>query len=303
MHFIIITGPTATGKSSLAIDIAREYYLPIISADSRQVFKEMSIGIAKPSIEERQGVPHIWMDVKSIKDKISAGIFTAEIKDYLDKEKPPCVIVCGGTQFYIESLLYGLDEMPEISGKTKEAINKGIEKHGLSYLQSEVKKLDPEFYSSSDSENPRRLQRALELMLETGKPYSHFHTLEKKPAAQYPHISFFLTRPREELYARINARVDNMMEAGLLEEARNLYPEKENLNLRTVGYQEFFEYFDGNLSLEEAIALVKQNSRRYAKRQITWYRGNRFRYLARNISNTGLIHREIQLFLLKHRIQ
>lgn len=300
---IVISGPTAVGKSTLALQIAQEYDFPIISADSRQVFKELSIGTAKPSIEERKGVPHIWMDEKSISEKISAGIFVKDVKNFLKDTPAPCAIVCGGTQFYIESLLYDISEIPPISEKVKKQVENIYQKDQIKGLINAIERQDPEYLRKADKDNQRRLMRALEVILETGKPYSSFNRGTSSPQPRFPKISFFLNDHRETLYDRINSRVDHMLEKGLEMEARKMHSMRNNPNLNTVGYREFFDYFDGIHTREEAVRLIKRNTRRYAKRQLTWYRNSRFIYLQRHKTHQSSILKEIELFLLLHRIK
>ncbi len=303
-QFIVISGPTAVGKSALALQLAMEFDLPIISADSRQVFREMSIGTAKPSIEDRLGVPHFWMDEKSITEHVSAGTFVRNVERYLDEHNISTAILCGGTQFYIESLLYGLDKMPSIPDTIRTEVQRLYTLKGIRYLQDYVRKNDELYYEKVDKDNPRRLLRAVELMETSGKPYSSFINSEKRRLPRYRKIAFFLSRPREILYERINKRVETMFSVGLVEEAHKLYrTQKDNKNLHTVGYQELFQYFSGNIGRDEAIRLIKRNTRRYAKRQLTWYRKNRFRYIKRNVDRQESIRQAVALFLLGKHIQ
>lgn len=302
-HFIVLSGPTAVGKSSMAISIAEEFRIPIISADSRQVFRELSIGTAKPSPLEQNNIPHFWIDEKSIKEDVSAGIFIEDVKSYLDKNEIKLAILCGGTQFYIDSFLYGLDDKPDIPQWAKNEASSIYSEKGLIGLQEEVKKRDSVYYNKVDNQNHRRLLRALEVILTTGKPYSFFHTERYKSRnSLYPYISYFLTRDRKPLYNRINRRVDIMIEMGLESEAQQLYSERNNINLQTVGYREFFQYFDGSITREEAIHLIKRNTRRYAKRQLTWYNKSRFNYLKRQATDRDSLLKEIKLFLLLNGI-
>ena len=270
---IVIGGATATGKTSTAIKLAQKLDSEIISADSRQIYKEMSIGTAKPSKDEMQNIKHHFIGHVSIFDNYDAGTYEKEVIDFLDlyfKEKK-IAILCGGTGMYIEAVLHGLDEFPDIPGDIKEKLTVLYKEKGISYLQQELKTKDPGYFSKVDINNPHRLIRALSVIEFTGKKFSSF-LKGKKKKRNFRHINILLDLPREILYQRINDRVDIMLKHGLIEEARSLYPNRHLKALQTVGYKELFDYFDGKISIDEAIELIKRNSRRYAKRQLTWFK-------------------------------
>jgi len=270
---IVIVGPTAIGKTALSIKIAQHFDCEIISCDSRQFFKEMTIGTAVPSEEELASAQHHFIHNKSIFENYTVGDFEKEAIAKLDEmfETNDYAVLVGGSGLYVDAVLKGFDEFPEIDNKIREFVTENYEKHGLSYLQNELEKLDPEYFSAVAKENPQRLMRALEVCLGSGKPYSSFLNL-KKNTRNFTPILIGLEADRDMIYNRINQRVDLMMDAGLLAEAENLYPNK-NLNaLQTVGYRELFSYFDGDFTLDFAISEIKKNTRRFAKRQMTWFK-------------------------------
>lgn len=271
-HLIVIAGPTAVGKTALSVELAKFFGCPVISADSRQFYQEISIGTAKPSTEELQGVPHYFINNISIHDAYNVGQYerdAIELIETLFKEHERLILV-GGSGLYINAVLNGVDEFEEIPPAIRESIIKQYEEKGLAYLQEELKQRDPLYYTQVDLNNPQRLIRALEVCIHTQHPYSAFRKKEKKERS-FETIPILINTSRDVLYERINKRVDVMMKNGLLEEARQLYPYKSLNALNTVGYKELFEYMDGKCTLEEAINLIKQNSRRYAKRQLTWF--------------------------------
>ncbi len=270
---ILIAGPTAVGKTSLAIDIARKYDTEIISTDSRQFYKEMQIGTAAPTVEELAKVKHHFIGNLSIQDYYNVSIFEQQAIMTLQKlfEKKDIVVAVGGSGLYIDALCYGIDDLPDADRDIRSGIKENYKEFGIEYLQNEVKKLDPHYYAIADIKNPKRLQRALEVIYATGKTYSSQRT-EKRKDREFKIDKFVLNMDRDILYERINKRVDMMMEQGLEKEARRLYPYKELNALNTVGYKELFSYFDGEISLEQAIIDIKTHSRRYAKRQITWFK-------------------------------
>lgn len=272
-YLICIVGPTAIGKTALSIKLAEAYNTEILSADSRQFFKEMSIGTAVPSLEEKEAAPHHFIQHISIEDEYSVGDFEKEALSTtkeLFKENTVLILV-GGSGLYVKSLLEGLDKFPEINPDIRRDLNEELTEEGLEPLQKKLKLVDPDFYRQIDLENPQRVIRALEVSLGTGKPYSSFLQKQKTPR-EFEVIKIGLTAPREEIYKRINRRVDIMMKEGLLEEAKSLYPQR-NLNaLKTVGYKELFSFLEGKMNLEEAILEIKKNTRRFAKRQLTWFR-------------------------------
>ncbi|MBA4240370.1 MAG: tRNA (adenosine(37)-N6)-dimethylallyltransferase MiaA [Sphingobacteriaceae bacterium] len=271
-NLIIIAGPTAVGKTALSIELAKFYNCPIISADSRQFYKEMSIGTAKPTKEEMQDVPHYFIDNISIHDTYNVGQFEREAIECIEtlfKEHEQLILV-GGSGLYINAILNGVDEFEEIPSHIREQLIKDYEEKGLTYLQEQLKQLDEVYYNQVDLNNPQRIMRALEVCIHTQKPYSSFRTKEKKQRS-FDAINILINTDREALYTRINKRVDVMMQNGLLEEVQALYPYKHLNALNTVGYKEIFDFIDNKCTLEEAVNLIKQNSRRYAKRQLTWF--------------------------------
>ena len=269
----VITGPTAVGKTKLCVSVAKKINAEIISADSRQFYKELSIGTAKPSIEEQQGIPHHFIDFISIQEEYNANDFEKDALKKTDKilSKGKNVIITGGSGLYIDIFCYGFDEnIPDANPEIRKELNTLFEKEGITALQKKYKTLDPKGFEKIDIHNPKRLFRAIEISLITGKPASELKkgTRQKRP---FNIVKIGLQRNREELYQRINLRVDNMMKAGLLEEARNVFPYKNHNALKTVGYRELFDYFGGKYTLEEAVEKIKTNTRRYAKRQLTWF--------------------------------
>jgi tRNA dimethylallyltransferase len=269
----IIAGPTAVGKTAVAIKLAQKLGTSIISADSRQCYKEMTIGTAKPSPEELASVRHFFIDDFSVKDEITAADYERLALSYLDlifREKDVAV-VCGGTGLYIKALTEGLDDMPEVDETVAAQVNDLYKQEGLESLQQALSTEDPLFFAQAETENPARLMRALIFKRCTGRSITEFRTGQKK---QRPFliIKCVLDAPREELYRRIDVRVDQMMEQGLLEEVKSLYAFRDLKNLQTVGYSELFDYLDGKYELEAAINKIKQHTRNYAKRQLTWFR-------------------------------
>jgi tRNA dimethylallyltransferase len=272
---ICVVGPTAIGKTSLAIKLAKAFSTEIISADSRQFFKEMNIGTAVPSKEELEEVPHHFIQNKSIFEDYSVGDFERDSLALLKIlfEKNTVVVMVGGSGLYVDAVVKGLDNFPEIPSEIREQLNAELDEKGIEALQNELKKVDPFYFEKVDIHNPHRMVRALEIYRATGKPYSSFL---KKATTERDFNTLFigLTAERETVYNRINLRVDKMVEEGLLDEAKLLFPHKEKNALQTVGYRELFQYFDGNLSKEEAISEIKKNTRRFAKRQNTWFKKN-----------------------------
>jgi len=272
-YLINIMGPTAVGKTSLAIYLAKEFHAEIFSSDSRQVFKEMNIGTAKVSDKEMKDVKHHFINIRSITEDYSAGNYESEMIQALGKyyQSANIAILCGGTGLYIDAVINGLDKFPPVSKEHEEEVQNILDQKGIEGLQHELKKLDPEYFERVDIQNSRRLSRALQVICASGKKYSSFLNQEK-PKRAFETINILLERPREELYERINLRVNQMLENGQLEEAKSLYAHKQLRSLQTVGYQELFSYFDGTLELEEAKSEIQKNTRRYAKRQITWFK-------------------------------
>lgn len=270
---IVLVGPTAIGKTAASIHIAEAFNCPIVSADSRQFFKEMSIGTAKPSAEEMQGVPHYFIDSHSITDEFNVGKYETEAIALLDTlfKTNNTVLLVGGSGLYIDAICKGFDELPEADAEVRNKINTLLEEKGIKALQELLKELDPEYYSKVDLQNPQRMSRALEVCLTTGEPYSALRKGKIKKR-DFNIIKIGLNTEREVLYERINKRVDTMMQQGLLEEVKNLLPQK-NLNaLQTVGYNELFDFLENKTDLKTAIESIKQNTRKFAKRQLTWFR-------------------------------
>ena len=269
---IVVAGPTASGKTALAIELAKHYQTEIISCDSRQVFREIEIGTAKPSEEELAQAKHHFINSHSIEDRFSAGDFEREGLKLLSAlfQKYDNVIMVGGSGLYVRSLCHGLDSFQDIDASFREQLNVELETKGIEALQEELKVKDPLYYQEIDTSNSQRLIRALEICRGTGKPVSFFRTSTTNKRA-FDIVKIGVELPRDVLYARVNHRVDLMVEAGLIEEAKALENRKHLNALQTVGYAELFAYFDGKYTKEEALELIKRNTRRYAKRQITWF--------------------------------
>jgi tRNA dimethylallyltransferase len=272
---LAVVGPTAIGKTALGIQLAKYFDTEILSADSRQFFKEMEIGTAVPTQEELAQVPHHFIQHKSIFDPYSVGDFEKEAIDFLNElfQQKDTVIMVGGSGLYVDAVVNGLDEFPEVDPSIRAELNQELDKNGLSSLQEELKRKDPSYYKIVDLENPHRLIRALEVCRASGKPYSSFLN-RPRPKRPFKTLYIGLEAPREVIYERINQRVDLMMEKGLLDEAQQLYPNQKLNALQTVGYKELFEYLGGHCTLESAVSEIKKNTRRFAKRQLTWLRKN-----------------------------
>lgn len=270
---IVVLGPTAVGKTAMAIALAKHYQTSIISADSRQFYSEMSIGTAKPSAQELHEAPHYFINSRSISDDYSAGDFEREALMQVDKLflHTDKVVVVGGSGLFVRALCDGLDDLPKAPNEIREALNAALEQDGLPALQDRLRAIDPDNYDKMDHDNPQRVVRALEVYEATGKPISHYQK-NQKSKRDFNIITVGLNTDRALLYDRINKRVDLMMQEGLLEEVKNLIPYRNKPALLTVGYAELFDYLDGKISLEQAVDSIKQNSRRYAKRQITWFK-------------------------------
>lgn len=270
---ILITGPTAIGKTGLCIDLARHFNCPIISADSRQIFREMKIGTAAPSKDQIDLVPHYMVGNKSIFDYYNAYDYEqdaiATTKELFKESKT--IILTGGSMMYIDAFCNGIDELPTIDPELRRNLKEKYENEGIESLRRQLKLLDPEFYKQVDLKNPQRVIHAIEICLMTGRPYSELRTNTRK-IRPFNIIKIGLDMDRQQLHQRINNRVDQMMEKGLEQEARDLYPYKHLNALKTVGYRELFQYFDNEISLEKAIELIKRNSRRYARKQLSWFR-------------------------------
>ncbi|MBR1502882.1 MAG: tRNA (adenosine(37)-N6)-dimethylallyltransferase MiaA [Prevotella sp.] len=270
---IVITGPTAVGKTALCMDIARHFGIPIINADSRQIYRELKIGTARPTAEQTQAVKHYFVGTLGLDDYYSASLFEQQVLQLLDQlfQTSDYALLSGGSMMYIDAVCNGIDDIPTIDDETRRRMKQRLADEGLEALCEELRRLDPEYYEIVDRQNPRRVVHALEICTMTGKTYTSFRRREQRQRP-FGIVKIALNRPREELYERINQRVDQMMSDGLLEEARAMYPRKELNALNTVGYKELFDYIDGRWSLEEAVERIKGNTRRYARKQLTWYK-------------------------------
>lgn len=272
-YLIVVIGPTAIGKTALAIEIAKHYNCDIISCDSRQFYTEMNIGTAVPSTEEQAAAPHHFIQNKSIHNPFSVGDFEREALETLDTlfEKNNVQVMVGGSGLFVNAVLNGLDDFPDIDPGIREQLNRDLEEKGLSYLQAQLQALDPIHYAKVAIDNPQRVTRALEVCIGTGQPYSSFLN-KKENTRNFTPIIVGLEADRQKMYDRINMRVDIMMDKGLLEEAKALIPYKTHNALQTVGYRELFSYLDHEIDLPFAIEEIKKNTRRFAKRQITWFK-------------------------------
>lgn len=272
----VIVGPTASGKTDYSIELANQYNSPIISCDSRQIYKELKIGTAPPSEEQLAQIKHYFIFSHSIFDFYTAGKYELEALELINNLflTHDTLIVVGGSGLYVDALCYGIDDFPDSDMTLRDNLMQRLSAEGIESLRNELRLLDPESYETIDKKNPQRIVRALEVCLQTGKKFSSFKSSSSKQR-NFTIERTIIERPREELYDRINLRVDKMIESGLVDEAKELHKFKDLPALKTVGYKELFDYFDGKTSLEEAIDLIKRNTRRYAKRQITWFKRTR----------------------------
>ena len=272
-HLIIIAGPTAVGKSSLALELAAHFSTEILSADSRQIYRKLDIGTAKPTIADRERIPHHLIDVCDITERFTAANYERAALAVLKRlfEQMDVAVACGGTGLYLRVLTQGLDDIPDVPTDIRTDLDKAFALHGIEPLQRELKSTDPQYYDQVDLHNPRRLIRALSVIRHTGSPFSQF-LLGAPQARPFDIIPMVLQRDREVLYERINQRVDQMLLAGLEEEAHGLRAYADQPAMQTVGYQEWFPYFAGRYDRAEVVRLIKRNTRRYAKRQLTWLR-------------------------------
>lgn len=288
---IVILGPTGVGKTDLSLELAERWACPIVSADSRQIYRDLPIGTAAPTIEEQQRVKHYFIGIKDLHETYNAGQYARDCKQLLKQlfTQHERVVMVGGSMMYIDAVCKGLDEIPDVPAQLREQVRQDYQDKGLEWLQAEVQRLDPTYWQQVDQKNPQRLMHCIEICLATGQPYSDFRlsgTGNKVAENDFEVEYIMVERPREELYERINLRVHKMIEAGLLEEARCAF-EKVGLlgdnatqdsnqaipnSLNTVGYKELLQYFRGEWPLDRAIEMIQQNSRHYAKRQITWWR-------------------------------
>ena len=269
---IVITGPTAVGKTALTLQLARHYGTPVINADSRQIYRELKIGTAAPTAEQLQQARHYFVGTKSIDDYYNASMYEQDVMEVIS-HLPPTLpyLLSGGSMMYVDAVCNGIDDIPTIRDDIRQEMKRRYQEEGLEALCEDLKRLDPEHYYIVDRQNHRRVIHALEICYQTGQTYTSFRTRQKKERP-FHIVKIGLNRDREELYDRINRRVDEMMADGLLDEVRSL-TDKRHLNaLNTVGYKELFDYLDGRWSLEEAVERIKGNTRRYARKQLTWFK-------------------------------
>lgn len=280
---LILTGPTAVGKTSYTIELAQRWRVPIISADSRQFYREMRIGTAFPTDEELAAAKHYFVGMLSIHDYYNVYMYEQDVLKLLKTlfQEFPVVIMTGGSPQYISAVCNGIDELPDVDFSLRQYVNGLYENNGIEALRAQLQILDPEFMAHDDPNNHKRMVRALEICLQTGKPYSQFLKGERKQR-DFNIEKYYLNRPREELFDRINRRVDKMMEDGLLEEARGLLQYRDLNALNTVGYRELFSYMDGKCTLEQAVTDIKTHTRRYAKKQLTWFKRDYREVMVRN---------------------
>ena len=272
---IVLIGPTGVGKTELSLSIAEHFQTCILSADSRQLYQDLKIGTAAPTPSQLARVPHHFVGTLGLTDYYSAAQYEADVLEKLEElfQHNDTVELTGGSMMYVDAVCKGIDDIPTVDKETRELMLQRYEEEGLETLCAELKILDPEYYQIVDLKNPKRVIHALEICYMTGKTYTSFRT-QKHKERPFRIIQIGLTREREELYARINRRVDEMMQEGLLEEAKSVYPFKHLNSLNTVGYKEIFNYFDGEWSLDFAIEKIKQNSRIYSRKQMTWFKRN-----------------------------
>lgn len=270
---IVITGPTGVGKTKLCLNLAERFDTPIINADSRQMFQEIPIGTAAPTDEERQRVKHYFVGNLRLDDYYNASMFELDVMKLLNelfKEKE-IILMSGGSMMYIDAVCNGIDDIPNVKKEVREAVMKDYQVKGLDALNSELEQLDPEYFAIVDRKNHKRVVHAVEICRSTGKTYTSFRTSKKKERP-FRIIKIGLTREREELYERIDRRVEQMIDQGLIKEARSVYPKRSLNSLNTVGYKELFEHFDGKTTLDEAIFKIKCNTHKYCRKQLTWFK-------------------------------
>lgn len=255
------------------MDLATHFGIPIINADSRQIYRELKIGTARPTEEQMQQIKHYFVGTLGLEDYYSASLFEQQVLELLSQlfQTHDYALMAGGSMMYIDAVCEGIDDIPTIDDETRALMKRRLTEEGLERLCEDLKRLDPEYYEIVDKQNPRRVVHALEICTMTGQTYTSFRRREKRERP-FRIIKIGLNRPREELYARINQRVDQMMADGLLEEVKAMYPKRSLNALNTVGYKELFDYLDGRWSLEEAVERIKGNTRRYARKQLTWYK-------------------------------
>ena len=268
---IVITGPTAVGKTALTIQLACHYGIPVINADSRQIYRELKIGTAAPTLKQLQQAKHYFVGTKSIEDYYNASIYEQEVMSILKTSSSDMNLLSGGSMMYIDAVCNGIDDIPTIRDDIRLEMKRRYQAEGLEALCEDLKRLDPEHYAIVDRKNHRRVIHALEVCYQTGRTYTSFRTQQKRERP-FRIVKIGLNREREELYNRINLRVDQMIEQGLLYEVEGLYARRHLNALNTVGYKELFDYMDGRWSKEEAIERIKGNTRRYARKQLTWFK-------------------------------
>ena len=268
---IVITGPTGVGKTEATLRIAEHFNVPVINADSRQIFSEIPIGTAAPTAEQQQRVQHYFVGNHHLEDYYSASLYEQDVLNIINSQHTPISLLSGGSMMYIDAVCNGIDDIPTILPEIREEMMKRLEAEGLEQMCNLLHKLDPEHWKIVDRNNPRRVIHALEICIQTGKTYTSFrsNTIKERP---FNIIKVGLNRDRDELYNRINQRVLDMIEEGMIEEALQVYPKRTLNSLNTVGYKELFEYLDGLTTLEEAIFKIQSNTRRYARKQLTWYK-------------------------------
>ena len=270
---IVIIGPTGVGKTAVCLETAERLGTVVINADSRQMFREIPIGTAAPTAEEQRRVKHYFVGNLSIGDYYNASMFENDVLGLLDNlfKKNDRVIMSGGSMMYVDAVCNGIDDIPTVDGEVRRQVIEEYERNGLDAMRLKLERLDPEYYAIVDRQNPKRVIHAVEICLSTGKTYSSFRTSKRKER-HFNILKIGLTRERSELYSRIDSRVDRMMADGLLEEARAMYPYRAANALNTVGYKELFAHFDGQCTLDEAVARIKYNTHKYCRKQLTWFK-------------------------------
>ena len=268
---IVITGPTGVGKTETTLRIAEHFNVPVINADSRQIFSEIPIGTAAPTAEQQQRVQHYFVGNHHLEDYYSASLYEQDVLNIINSQHTPISLLSGGSMMYIDAVCNGIDDIPTILPEIREEMMRRLETEGLEQMCNLLRELDPEHWNIVDRNNPRRVIHALEICIQTGKTYTSFrsNTIKERP---FNIIKVGLNRDRDELYNRINQRVLDMIEEGMIEEALQVYPKRTLNSLNTVGYKELFEYLDGLTTLDEAIFKIQSNTRRYARKQLTWYK-------------------------------
>ncbi len=268
---IVITGPTGVGKTEATLRIAEHFNVPVINADSRQIFSEIPIGTAAPTAEQQQRVQHYFVGNHHLEDYYSASLYEQDVLNIINSQHTPISLLSGGSMMYIDAVCNGIDDIPTILPEIREEMMRRLETEGLEQMCNLLRELDPEHWNIVDRNNPRRVIHALEICIQTGKTYTSFrsNTIKERP---FNIIKVGLNRDRDELYNRINQRVLDMIEEGMIEEALQVYPKRTLNSLNTVGYKELFEYLDGLTTLDEAIFKIQSNTRRYARKQLTWYK-------------------------------